>query len=227
MKNWNKTLVVAVHPDDETLGCGATLFRLKEEFGREIHWLIITNTDNSRILGPAFGEKRREEIRQAEALYRFDSVHVLDFEAGFLEDASRFDIVSSVSKVFREVKPDTVFLPYPWDIMKEHQVSFEAALSSTKVFRNSFVERTFVMETLSETDFAPVPLVNAFAPTHFVNVTGYIDRKIEAMRVFESEVKPHPFPRSEEAVRALSKIRGAQSGFSEAEAFMCLKERYL
>jgi LmbE family N-acetylglucosaminyl deacetylase len=226
MKHWHKTLVVAVHPDDETLGCGGTLFRLKEEFGNEIHWLIITTTQQSRILGPSFWETRKLEIRAIADMYSFDSVHELPFEAGFLEDASRFQIVSAIGKVFREVQPDTVFLPYPWDIHKEHQVSFEAALSCTKVFRNEFVERVFVMETLSETDFAPVPLVNAFTPTHFVNITGYMEKKLAAMRIFESEIKPHPFPRSEEALRALSTLRGAQGGFSEAEAFMCLKERY-
>jgi LmbE family N-acetylglucosaminyl deacetylase len=226
MMNWEKTLVIAVHPDDETLGCGGTLLKLKK-LNKEIHWLIVTSTKNSKIFGEAFGLKREEEIKKAAAAYRFNSYETLEFEAGFLEEAPKINIVNAISKVIKEIQPDTLFLPFPWDIHKEHQVTFEAAIACTKVFRNNFIKRVFVMETLSETDFAPVPLVNSFIPTHFVDVTGFIEKKIEIMKIFGSEMLPHPFPRSEENVRALSKMRGAQSGFYEAESFMCLKERYL
>ena len=36
----SKVLVIAPHPDDETLGCGGTLFRHKAN-GDEIYWLIV------------------------------------------------------------------------------------------------------------------------------------------------------------------------------------------
>lgn len=226
MIDWNKILVVAVHPDDETLGCGGTLLKLRD-LGKEIHWLIITTTENSQIWGEAFWEKRKLEISQAKDKYRFSTCTQLDFEAGSLEEAKRFEIINAINKAVKSIQPDTIFLPFPWDIHKEHQVAFEAAFACTKVFRNDFIRRIFVMETLSETDFAPLPLVNPFAPTHFVNIEGYMDSKIEIMKIFESEILPHPFPRSETAIRALSKLRGAQSGFSDAEAFMCLKERII
>jgi LmbE family N-acetylglucosaminyl deacetylase len=38
----NDTLVVAVQPEDETLGCGGTLLRCKAE-GHSIHWLLLTS----------------------------------------------------------------------------------------------------------------------------------------------------------------------------------------
>jgi len=72
-----------------------------------------------------------------------------------------------------------------------------------------------------------VPLVPSFSPTHFVNVSGFIDKKVEALNIYKSEVGAYPFPRSEVSVRSLAKYRGGQSGFEDAEAFMCIKERYL
>lgn len=41
----NRVLCVAVHPDDETLGCGGTLLKHKAQ-GDEIYWLFLT--------GPSF-----------------------------------------------------------------------------------------------------------------------------------------------------------------------------
>ena len=38
----NKVLVIAVHPDDETLGCGGTLLKHKSN-NDQIHWLIATD----------------------------------------------------------------------------------------------------------------------------------------------------------------------------------------
>ena len=57
-----------------------------------------------------------------------------------------------------------------------------------------------------------------------MDVSAYMERKIEIMRLYESEIKPHPFPRSEDNLRALATIRGASSGFVAAEAFEILKE---
>ena len=37
----DRVLVVAPHPDDETLGCGGTLMRLRQQ-GSDLTWLIVT-----------------------------------------------------------------------------------------------------------------------------------------------------------------------------------------
>ncbi|MDF2684612.1 MAG: GlcNAc-PI de-N-acetylase, partial [Brevibacillus sp.] len=51
-----------------------------------------------------------------------------------------------------------------------------------------------------------------------------LEQKLEIMRVFDSEMGEFPFPRSEEAIRALATLRGSASGSKAAEAFMLLKE---
>nr|AIA87462.1 PIG-L [uncultured Clostridium sp.] len=68
----NKILVIAVHPDDETLGCGGTLLKHKAN-GDEIHWLICTTIDKSH----SYYEKREEEIEKVSKLYNFDSMNNL------------------------------------------------------------------------------------------------------------------------------------------------------
>ena len=81
-----------------------------------------------------------------------------------------------------------------------------------------------MMETLSETEFAPSTPDNSFIPNVFVDITKYIDKKIEIMKIYKSEIDEHPFPRSERNIRALGTFRGATCGSEYAEAFVLLKE---
>lgn len=216
-------MVIAVHPDDETLGCGGTLLRLKA-MGKQTGWLIVTNSNDNPHYSEVFNKNRNAEVEQVKEAYGFDYFNWLTFKASELEEAKKFDVVQGIDKALKDFKPDTVFLPFPWDIHKEHQVTFEAALACTKVFRNSFVKRVILMETPSETDFAPAYVVNSFNPNLFIDISGHIDRKLEIMQIFKSEVQPHPFPRSLESLKALSTVRGGQAGCPAAESFMVIKE---
>ena len=80
------------------------------------------------------------------------------------------------------------------------------------------------METLSETEFAPSTKEDSFIPNSFNDISNYIDKKIEIMKVFESEIGEHPFPRSETNIKALATFRGASSNCNYAESFILLKE---
>ena len=97
-------------------------------------------------------------------------------------------------------------------------------MSATKTFNNPFLTKVLMYETISETEFAPPLQENAFMPNYFVNISEFIEKKIEIMKIFESELREHPFPRSEKNIRALATIRGAQCGVEYAESFMILKD---
>ena len=80
------------------------------------------------------------------------------------------------------------------------------------------------METLSETEFASSTKEDSFVPNMFVDITDFIERKIEIINIYKSETGPHPFPRSERNIRALAIFRGATAGCEYAESFTMLKE---
>lgn len=223
MNNWGKVMVVAVHPDDETLGCGGSLLRLGE-MGKELAWVIVTTTENSTIFSKEYTEKRRGEIDRVKNAYGFSKTYQLPFEAGMLEETPKINVVKAINEAVKDFQPDTIFLPFPWDIHKEHQVTFEAALACTKVFRNPFIKRVILMETPSETDFVPANVVQSFTPNLFVDITNQLEKKLEIMQIFDSEVLPHPFPRSLESIRALAVYRGGQAGCGAVESFMMIKE---
>jgi LmbE family N-acetylglucosaminyl deacetylase len=107
----------------------------------------------------------------------------------------------------------------------DHRAVFDAGAACAKWFRYNSIRRVFAYETLSETEFT-LDAQPPFAPNFFVDITNFLERKLEIMAVYQSEMSEFPFPRSVEAIRALASLRGASSGFRAAEAFQLLRERY-
>jgi LmbE family N-acetylglucosaminyl deacetylase len=167
--------------------------------------------------------RREHEIEMVAQMYEFDSVHRLGFPTIRLDEVPMSQLVAAMSKVFQSVQPNQVFLPFLHDVHSDHQHAFAAAYSCTKVFRYPSVRKVMMVETLSETDFAQ-SASGGFIPNLYVDVSDQFDRKMEILRVFESELRPHPFPRSEKNVTALATLRGAAAGCKYAESFMILKE---
>lgn len=215
-------VIVTPHPDDETLGCGGTILRHKHE-GDNVCWLIISRMGDQ--FNDSMKKKREEEISQVKEMYNFDEVYQLNFEAGKLDALPLEDIIYDISKVFQGFRPNVVYVPYRSDIHSDHRIVFDATIACTKWFRYPYVKRVLVYETLSETDFTINPDVLHFNPNVFVDISSYLEQKIETMKIYESELGEHPFPRSIKAIRSLAYLRGASSGYEAAEAFMLLKER--
>ena len=219
----NKILVIAVHPDDETLGCGGTLLKHKAN-GDEIHWLIATDIKESEGYGISTIKKRNKEITKIEDLYGFTSVNKLDLSTTKVDTYSMSVLVSKISSVIDRIKPDIIYLPFKGDVHSDHKYIFDAAYSCTKTFRYPFIKKIYMMETLSETEFAPSTKEDSFVPNVFIDISNYMDKKIEIMKVFENEIGEHPFPRSERNIWALGTLRGATCGCDYAESFVLLKE---
>ena len=217
----NKVLVVAVHPDDETIACGGTLLKHKDD-GDEIHWLICTETNKD--IHPDFHETRKQEIRKVSEMFQFDSVHHLKFLATKVDEYTDSERVGGISKVVSDIRPNIIYLPFRSDIHSDHRYIFEAAYSCTKSFRYPFVKKVMMMEAPSETEFALSLPSQTFIPNVFNDISKYIDKKIEIANVYASEMGEHPFPRSETTIRSLAAYRGSTCGFHAAESFMLLKE---
>lgn len=215
----NKILVIAVHPDDETLGCGGTLLKHKENSDK-IHWLICTTLDAKN----SYYEKRESEVHQVAEAYKFDSVNNLRFKTMQVDEYTISELIEKISKIITKVQPNIIYLPFKGDVHSDHRKIFEASFSCTKSFRYPFIKKIYMMETLSETEFSPSTKEDSFIPNVFVDISEYMDEKIKIMELFKNELAPHPFPRSERNIRALATLRGATSGCDYAESFVLLKE---
>lgn len=222
----SKVLVVAVHPDDETLGCGGTILKHKDQ-GDEINWLVIT----APIKGnhPAFTDefilKRDALVDRVAAAYGFNETIKLNLPTQKLHTVDLKDIILMVADVFKRIQPDTIYMLYKNDVHSDHRVAFDAVYSCTKSFRYPFIKRILMIEALSETEFAPAISSSSFCPNVYVDITKYIDKKLEIMELYDTEIMQEPYPRSLSSIKALARVRGSRAGVMYAEAFQLLYER--
>lgn len=216
-------LVVAPHPDDESLGCGGTLLRHVDE-GDSVHWLVVTTMTAAQGFSAERIAARQKEIDAVAAVYPFAGVHRAELPTTRLDTLPVGDLVGAIGKVFQAVKPDTVYLPYRNDAHSDHAAVFDATAACCKSFRHPSVKRVYAYETLSETEFGLRPDDPGFRPNLFVDIGDRLERKLKILHMYAGEMGAFPFPRSEECVRAQAALRGSLAGVRAAEAFMVLKE---
>ncbi len=215
-------LVISAHPDDETLGVGGTILR-HIALGDKVFWLIATNITKECGYDQQVVFSRQKEIEQVSKLYGFAEVLKLDYLTATLSSNDLPSLVNRISKIISDIQPNVLYVPNRSDVHSDHRVMFDAVSASSKSFRHSYIQKVLMYECLSETEFSPPFQENAFVPNYFIDISDYFEQKIEIMRVYESELGPHPFPRSEENIRALAILRGATCGSQYAESFQLLK----
>ena len=128
------TLVVAPHPDDESLGCGGTISQLRAQ-GYPVHVLFVSDGTMSHPNSPTYPAERLRDLRELEAR---EALQILGVDA----DACTFmrcpdrqvptsdkpgfsDIVKVVSKLIERLAPSTIFVPWRRDPHPDHRASWQ------------------------------------------------------------------------------------------------------
>lgn len=215
-------LVIAPHPDDETLGCGGTLLLLKDK-GCSINWLIITDVFEEHGYSSDRVKSRKKEIEIVTNRYKFEKVIKLGIPTSKVDELYKGELVGKISEAINDIKPNIIFIPFINDIHTDHKAIAEATISCTKWFRYSFIQTVLYYETISETDFNIDSSTSRFVPNVYVDIFEYLEDKISIMNEYKSEMLEFPFPRSEKAVKSLAFLRGSQCGAEAAEAFELLR----
>jgi LmbE family N-acetylglucosaminyl deacetylase len=167
--------------------------------------------------------KEIDKVRKGLGIHA-EHFYELGFPTAELDQAPMAALVEHFSRVFKHFQPREVFVPHLGDAHSDHRITFDAAAACAKWFRHPSIMRILAYETLSETDVS-LDYSRDFRPTVFVDISPYLEKKLELLRIYSSEIGSHPFPRSEIALRSLAQLRGAQAGFQAAEAFALLRER--
>lgn len=219
-------MFIAVHPDDETLGCGGTILKHKAQ-GDEIYWLTVTNATKNHPFhyNEEFVKMRDQLVDKVAMAYGFDETIKLDLPTQMLHTIDLKDFVVAIDDVIKRIQPNVIYLPFRGDVHSDHRITFDAAYSCTKSFRKPFIEKIYMLEALSETEFSPAIPSTSFIPNVYVDITELMDKKIDIMSLYDKEIMSEPYPRSLSSIKALARVRGSRAGVMYAEAFMLLFER--
>lgn len=217
-----KVIVISAHPDDEVIGAGGALLKHIAN-GDEVYWLITTNVFESYGFSNERVESRKMEIEKVGEMVGITKIFKLPYPTMHLSSSSLIKMVPEISAIFSEVQPEIIYCLNRSDAHSDHRITFDAVMACTKSFRYPFIKQVLMYECISETEFAPMLTEKVFMPNYYIDISDFFQRKIELMKIYESEIGEHPFPRSMRNIEALATFRGASVGVEYAEAFQLLK----
>jgi len=222
-----KYLFVVAHPDDEALGAGGMIYDLIHK-NHDVYVCFMCSNIEARTV-----TSNEKSIRQQAE----NSMTILGVPKGNLIYGAFYDIkmnivphldlVKFIESAIITVKPNIIVTHGHEDINCDHKITSECCDEAVRYFqRNNLdvvIKKYMYMEVLSSTDWA---IGVQFAPNYFYEIdnTG-VDKKIEALKEYNSAVRAFPHPRCEENIRALATYRGCQSGLKYAEGFIIAFEK--
>src|SRR6185503_4407052 len=180
-----RILVIAPHPDDETLGCGGSLLKHKSD-GDSLSWLVATRGHEPQWSAELL-DRKEKEIASVTAAYGFDQTIRLNFPSIKLDTIPLYEFIAAIRNAISDCKPELVYLNHFGDVHSDHRIVFEATMSVLKPFYSDKhgVKRVLSYEVMSSTDAAPLNPARAFVPNVFTDVTDFLEKKLEIMARYE------------------------------------------
>ena len=217
-------LVIAAHPDDEILGCGATLAKMART-GYSVHSVIVSEGITSRKSKDS--KKQLLDLRKANKksskIINFTSMQLLNFPDNKLYSVDFLRIVQTFESIINKIKPSIVFTHHSGDLNIDHQIVNKAVITATRPMEKCPVKKILTFETPSSSEWR-FDEENTFVPNYFENIEKFIKYKINALKAYKSEMRKFPHPRSIENVKSIAKVRGSAVGFRFAEAFRIIRQ---
>jgi LmbE family N-acetylglucosaminyl deacetylase len=221
LNSLGRTLVVAPHPDDEVLGAGGTIAR-QAAAGQDVFVAIVT-TGRPPQFSTESVQRVRQEAYAAHALLGVKETLWLDQPAAGLAEVPAAALNTAIQEVIRKVSPSTLFVPFPGDIHVDHQLVFNAAMVASRPHQTDFPRLILAYETVSETNWNAPHLTPSFVPNVYIEIEKHLEAKLQAMKLYASQLREPPHERSLASLTALAQHRGATVHRPAAESFVLVR----
>jgi LmbE family N-acetylglucosaminyl deacetylase len=215
LKN-DRVLVVAPHPDDETIGMGGTIAKLVS-LSIPVRVIFMSNGVTSRDVARETVGSRNRAARNAMDVLGVDDFNFFDFPDNRFDSLPILEIAKLLESEVSNFRPTVVFAPYRYDLNIDHQIASEATSIAVRPKLSNNVRLYLNYEILSSTGWnhaAPV-----FSPTVFVDIQNYWSLKLSALLAYGPEINASPSARSIRVIEALANFRGGLVAKEKAEAF--------
>jgi len=211
-----RVIVFAAHPDDELIGVGGTIARLSRE-GADVKVVIYSRggggvaAEEAPPAEEAVERARDEETRRVARLLGFRHLVL-----GKREIIDRREAVKEAVRIIRDYKPHIVFTHSPWD---HHHLHVSVSRVTTEaVWQASTRAYGSLGEPWRVDSVYYYEVWDLFTrPTLLVDITQTFSAKVEAMKLYRTQLKV--FPGITGYLESLARTRGYLAGVEYAEAF--------
>lgn len=211
-----KILILAAHPDDETLGCGGAIRRLSNNKNNYIKLITFTDGEGSR----SNDEENRNNLLEKVS----NKLGIQDYIYGNFPDNKMDSIPLLDLCKFIEVNvdftPDIIFTHHRNCNNIDHQLVYKATIT---VFRPQKGNNIRILSYFvpSSTDYNPF---SNFLGNIYYNIEDTINIKLETLKIYDKEMREYPHTRSYENIKNLAKVWGSEVGLKYAEKFELVRE---
>ena len=203
-------LIIGPHPDDQELGMGGTIVKLKNQ-GHRVHILDVTNGEPT--------PRGSVETRTREWTKSADIMGVQRTLVGLKNREVTYNLEArhKLATLYRVHRPEVVFLPYPIDAHPDHvavtrigeDARFDAKLTNAPgITGEPWHPKRIIYYFCTH-------LRMSFQPTFCIDISDTIDQKLAAMRAYESQLNDDLI----EMVRNVAAYFGGRIGVKYAEPF--------
>ena len=218
-----KILVVAAHPDDETLGCGGAIAKHSNE-GDEVKVIVMTDGVSSRFISKSKEVKNRNEaLQKAMRILGADLLGRGEFPDNMLDTVPLLELIQYIENLKKDFNFDIIYTHSPSDLNIDHRIIFEATLTAFRPEPKECITEIRSFEIPSSTDYSSGKINQNFSPNLFIDTSSHHELKLKALGCYDMELRDFPHSRSLESINALAKTRGASVGLKMAEAFEVIR----
>lgn len=212
-----KILILAAHPDDETLGCGATIHKLSQE-GCDIQLLTFTNGVGSRKNNEKTRNSKLESVSNVLGISKYTSGN---FPDNAMDSVPLLDICKFIEKNTDD-HYDLIFTHFMEDLNIDHGLVTRAALTAFRPQNHISSTKMYAYYIPSSTDYNPLSKFNG--NTYYSVSAEDVNAKYRALKIYDKEMKKFPHSRSYKNVFNLMEVWGAEVSIEYAEKFKLIRE---
>ena len=218
LKN-QRLLVITPHSDDEVLGCGGLMSKVKNEGGKV--FVLIFNLGFEKDDTKESQEKRKNEVQEAMNVLKVDDYHLVhdqpdnnrDLDAEPLH--SLIEVIESTSNVSLEkIAPTMVAIPTIFSHHQDHVHVHHACIAALRPISTPVSNIVLSYEAPEHSRWSAS---GVFEPNLFVEIDDVIENKIIAFNKYRSQIRPGS--RDDDSIRNQAKYRGQEVGKNLCEAF--------
>lgn len=203
-----RILAVGAHLDDIELACGGTLAKAVDH-GHQVKMIVMSKSGYQNYDGQLI---RSEELAVAEGISAakvlgIDDIEILDFATKDIPYHST--VIEKLEKKIKDYQPDIIFTHWIFDTHQAHEGVAKSTITAARRYNNIYMYEPIYPAGRS---------YMGFRPQMYIDIGGYEEQKLEALKEHKSEYKKFG-NQWIEGTKARTAYRGYEMGREYAEAF--------